>query len=138
MKRKFSVIDFSIIAGLFNILFVGCSSTKPSIGVTPDKAEDLIKTNIGNSHFIIVDVRTPEEFSSEHFTNAINIDFKSNDFSRKVDELNKEETYLVYCRSGKRSAKAADIMKEKGFKFVYDLEGGLIRWHTENRSLEIK
>ncbi len=138
MKKLFLIINFITAVCLVSSLLQGCGSNNSIIDVTSDKAEDLVKANIENPHFIILDVRTPEEFKSEHFTNAINIDFKSQDFPDNIDKLNKEETYLVYCRGGVRSAKACSIMKEKGFKSIYNLEGGLLKWHSENRSLDIK
>jgi rhodanese-related sulfurtransferase len=138
MKKYFCLINSILALYLVSLLLQGCSSNNSIINVTSDKAEDLIKANIGNPHFIILDVRTPEEFNSEHFTNAVNIDFKSQDFPDNIDKLNKEETYMVYCRGGVRSSKAAGLMKEKGFKSVYNLEGGLLKWHSENRSLDIK
>jgi rhodanese-related sulfurtransferase len=142
MKQYFFSGYFRIIACQFLLISVmvlsGCGGTQSFIDIPPDKAEEMIKSNIDNPHFILLDVRTPEEFNVEHFSGAINVDFKSTDFTDKVDKLNKEETYLVYCRSGVRSVKAMNLMKEKGFKFVYNLEGGLLKWHAENRPMNIK
>lgn len=67
---------------------------------------------------IIVDVRTAQEFSEGHAKGAINIDVLQPDFKDRVSKLNKDNAVKVYCRSGNRSSKAAQIMKSNGFKDV--------------------
>lgn len=76
----------------------------------------------------ILDVRTPEEVAEGHLANATTINFLSPDFTSQVASLNKKGTYLLYCRSGNRTRKAADTMQKMGFKHVYMLEGGIIAW----------
>lgn len=101
-------------------------------------AEKMINDNKRNPGFVLLDVRTPEEFSEGYINGAENIDIKSPDFADKLDRLDKNKTYLVYCRKGGRSAKAMEIMKSKGFEKVYNMLGGITKWTEENRSLEIK
>ncbi|MEY3643629.1 MAG: hypothetical protein RLZZ207_323, partial [Bacteroidota bacterium] len=69
----------------------------------------------------ILDVRTPEEVAEGHLANATTINFLSPDFTSQVASLNKKGTYLLYCRSGNRTRKAADTMQKMGFKHVYML-----------------
>jgi rhodanese-related sulfurtransferase len=71
----------------------------------------------------VIDVRTPEEFASGHVTGAVNIPVEAADFSDRIGELDPKASYLVYCRSGRRSAIAADIMDEAGFTDVVDAGG---------------
>ena len=66
----------------------------------------------------IIDVRTPAEFAEGHVADAVNIDLQSVDFESKVRALEPSGTYLVYCRSGNRSATAADIMEAVGLAVV--------------------
>jgi len=80
----------------------------------------------------LVDVRTPEEFQSGHIKNAQNIDYNNEDFKSKISSLDKSKPVLVYCRSGKRSASAAEIMKEMGFTKIVSLDGGMISWEAAN------
>lgn len=76
----------------------------------------------------LLDVRTPEEYAQGHIDGAINIDVKSDDFRQKAEHtLSKDSTVLVYCRSGRRSMNAAEILTELGYK-VINLEGGIIDW----------
>jgi phage shock protein E len=68
----------------------------------------------------VVDVRTPEEYASGHAPGAVNIDVQAPEFRAQVEELDAGESYLVYCRSGNRSAQAAAVMREVGL----DVEDG--------------
>lgn len=75
---------------------------------------------------VLVDVRTPEEFSSGHIENALNIDFEDKSFVSEIQKLDVTKTYFVYCRSGNRSDKAISIMKANGIKNIYELKGGIV------------
>lgn len=68
----------------------------------------------------IVDVRTPAEFATGHLEGATNIDIEANDFATKIATLDKNASYLVYCRSGNRSAQAKSKMSAAGFTHVTD------------------
>lgn len=74
----------------------------------------------------LVDVRTPEEFKAGHIRNALNIDVKDVNFKSATNKLDKNKPVLVYCKSGKRSADAAEILKELGFIKIVSLDGGII------------
>ena len=94
--------------------------------------EDWKKQKESDAKNICLDVRTAEEYMEGNIENSINIDFyKSMDFMKFLDKLNKDENYFVYCRSGKRSDASCQIMKEFGFNNVFNLEGGFLAW-SEN------
>jgi rhodanese-related sulfurtransferase len=76
----------------------------------------------------ILDVRTPDEISEGYIEGAQFVDFYREDFKIEIESLNKEFAYAVYCRSGKRSSQAMEIMQEFGFENLYNLEGGIIEW----------
>ncbi|WP_297335522.1 rhodanese-like domain-containing protein [Algoriphagus sp.] len=80
---------------------------------------------------VILDVRTPGEFSSGKIRGARNLDLMARDFTNQIQHLPKDKTYLVYCRSGNRSGQACGIMAEMGFKNCKNLAGGIIRWPFE-------
>jgi rhodanese-related sulfurtransferase len=84
----------------------------------------------------IIDVRTPEEAAEGHLVGATTINFLGANFASEVQELNKNKTYLLYCRSGSRTRKAADAMQKMGFKHVYMLEGGITAWNEAGKPLE--
>lgn len=81
---------------------------------------------------VVLDVRTPEEFSSGYIANAVNVDYNSENFKAEVSKLDTHAAYFVYCRSGKRSANAASYMRSVGFSKVYELSGGITSWQ-ENK-----
>jgi len=78
----------------------------------------------------VLDVRTAEEVSEGKIPNAINIDFYSNTFEQQASKLDKNKTILVYCRSGRRSAGAAEVLAKKGYK-VINLDGGITNWQAQ-------
>lgn len=110
-------------------LFICCTSPKNPTYKDIDVAE--FKTRMLESNAVILDVRTPSETAQGIIEGASIIDFRANDFSEQIDKLDKNKNYLVYCRSGGRSAKAAEIMNKKGFKSVCNLEGGYMAWSKE-------
>jgi rhodanese-related sulfurtransferase len=81
-----------------------------------------------NSDAILIDFRTPEEFSSGRISEAKNINYYDADIAKQIAGLDPQKTYLVYCKSGGRSAKAASMMAEAGIKNVFNLDGGIIGW----------
>jgi rhodanese-related sulfurtransferase len=99
-------------------------------------AYDLIVENQSNPKFMILDVRTPQEFAESRIENAKNIDYNSNTFKDEVSKLERDGKYLVYCRSGMRSLNATKIMMDLGFTDVKNMEGGITKWI--NKGLPIK
>lgn len=79
----------------------------------------------------VLDVRTSEEYRQGSIKGSMNINAQDGAFKQKVDTLDKEGVYLLYCKSGKRSKQACDTMVEMGFKTVFNLKGGLSRWRGE-------
>ena len=80
----------------------------------------------------LVDVRTPEEFKSNHLKGAQNVCVTSDDFKEKVKMLDKNKPVYVYCYKGGRSAAAAIQLKDLGFTKIYDMDGGILLWE-ENK-----
>ncbi len=113
------------------VLTGGCASARVAQSITPQKALTLIQENRDNPDFAIIDVRTAPEFAGGYIDNAANIDFYAETFRDELDRLDKNKTYLIYCRSGSRSGKALGIMAELGFQEVYDVDGGILAWNGE-------
>jgi rhodanese-related sulfurtransferase len=88
---------------------------------------NLISTTFGPQ---ILDVRTPEEFESNHIANATNSNWLGNSFSVDTQNLDKNKPVFVYCKSGNRSGKAVKKLEELGFKSIYELDGGLLKWEA--------
>jgi rhodanese-related sulfurtransferase len=87
----------------------------------------------------LVDVRTPSEHNEIRIANSQNIDFQSPTFDEDIDKLDKSKPVILYCKSGRRSAKCSKKLKEAGFKKIYDLEGGISKWkHSDKLEIEGK
>jgi len=119
------------------ILTVGCAAREsktplPPIikDVTAKEAFTLTQENRNNPDFVILDVRTPQEFAEGHIAGAINIDFNSPAFSEKIDKLDRGKTYLLHCRSGSRSQATFDMMKKLNFTRIYHMIGGILEWQA--------
>jgi len=124
-----------IILALFLSIIIGITACTTStsieiIDVQPSEAAELISKRIDDPDFTVLDIRTPDEFSSGHIPGAVNIDYYSPDFSEKIKGLDDEKEYLLYCRTGNRSGKALDIMKKLNFRKVYHLTAGIVGWQS--------
>ncbi len=97
-------------------------------------AEFNNKINKGKS--VLIDVRSPEEFKTNHIKGAQNINVNGASFEKEVSKLNKKKPVLVYCKSGNRSARATNMMRDMGYT-VYDLDGGLLKWQAAGLPLEV-
>ena len=100
--------------------------------ITLEEAFALMEDNRYDENFVIIDVRTPEEYAGGHIEKAINLDYYSETFADKLNRLDKEKTYLIYCRTDHRSGEALDIMAELGFREVYNMLGGIVQWEEVN------
>lgn len=78
----------------------------------------------------LIDVRSPKEFSDQHLENAKNINWNGDDFEQKVGELDKLKPIYVYCLSGGRSSSASKKLAEMGFKEIYEMDGGIVKWNA--------
>ena len=85
---------------------------------------------IANEQVQLIDSRTPEEFNAGHIPGAVNINIDDDNFRAKVNELDKSRPIAVYCRGGRRSKEAADIMVGCGYD-VTELSEGIISWKGE-------
>ena len=99
-------------------------------------AEAAAKLLEENPDVVVLDVRTPPEFAEGHFKDAINVDYKAPDFKEQAAKLDTETTYLLHCRSGRRSTAAYGILLDLGFKNVYHLEKGALGWEAAGYKLE--
>lgn len=114
------------------LIFSSCSKNNLNSGssnLSPVEFSDKIK-ELPDAP--VIDVRTPEEFSKGHLKNAKNIVLAGNDFEKQISVFDKSKPVFIYCLSGNRSASAASIMRSGGFKEVYELSGGIMKWGRAN------
>lgn len=108
------------------------SSETQSEAVSKDISIDESKKLINDGEVtLILDVRNEDEFAEGHLKNAIQIPVKELKENLSDIEKFKDELVLVYCRSGKRSAEAMDILKENGFKNLVHMKDGISKWDGE-------
>lgn len=85
-----------------------------------------------DSNTVVIDVRTPGEIAQGYIPQAdLFMDVNGGNFEEAISQLDSSKTYIVYCRSGARSSRAANIMVGKGFGTVYNLVGGINAWPGE-------
>ena len=105
-----------------------CTHNDNIVSVSAPEFEKEIKSDSVQ----LVDVRTPREYAEGHIDGALNINVQSDDFKELAQrELSKDSTVLVYCRSGRRSLDAAEMLTNLGYKVV-NLKGGIIEWEEDN------
>lgn len=104
--------------------------------VYPHEAYQMIQDNKDDADFLILDVRTQDEVLKSHIPYSFNLDYYQPDFKEKLKKLDKNKTYLVYCRSGVRSKETVKIMKNLGFTKIYNLLGGIKNWRKCELPLE--
>ncbi|GBE22199.1 MAG TPA: rhodanese-like domain-containing protein [Actinobacteria bacterium] len=121
-----------IVTVVFGLLAGACGGTATVAQeiktITPAEAYQEIQAGLGDAGFVLLDVRTPEEYGAGKLAGADNIDFYAPDFRDKLSQLDKNDRYVIYCRTGSRSGQALVIMRELGFTHVEDIGGGIVAW----------
>ena len=100
-----------------------------------NEISDAQFTEIQDSDYILVDVRTIEEYESGHIQDAVNFDFYSESFQKEILSLDKSSSIILYCRTQNRSTKTANYLKENGYKEITVLEGGITSWVKNGNDL---
>lgn len=123
---------FSVLCLFFSSLFSCQQKGSEYKSISVDEFASLI----ANPEVQLLDVRTVAEYSEGHIPGSININVLDGEFETVADSvLQKDRPVAVYCRSGRRSKKAAEILSQKGYT-VYDLDKGFIGWHAAGKNTE--
>jgi phage shock protein E len=140
-QNKYVSTIVGALIGLMLITSSSCSAQTPDNQTTGNStsittgtineevAPEVFLSKIGTENTVLIDVRTPEEFATGHIPNALNINFNAPDFAAQMETLDKSKTYLIYCKSGVRSGKAAAGLSATGFNTIYTLKGGVLGWN---------
>ncbi|MFH1662683.1 MAG: rhodanese-like domain-containing protein [Chloroflexota bacterium] len=102
--------------------------TTESITVT--EANAMIQANLDNPEFVFLDIRTPKERAVSYIEGSILLDWNGGVFAAEVESLDRCTTYLLYCKSGVRSASAMELMRSLNFAEVYNMLGGITDWEA--------
>lgn len=149
---KFEIMKSIIMALCTLAVFTACdnnskesSEGNEQVQSSPQSTPSTIAKNIGVEDFDkklkvtpgaqLIDVRTPEEFMDGHLESAKNLNFYDDLFAKNLESLDKNSPVFVYCKSGGRSSNAMNLMKEKGFSEVYNLQGGITAWGNASKNI---
>lgn len=114
---------------ILSLYLFSCGNEEGKIEmIAPEQVVEAVNTE---KNLQLIDVRSNAEYAVSHLKDAQNICVTNDDFKEKVATLDKDKPVYVYCKKGGRSAQAALILKEMGFKEVYDLQGGLENWELQ-------
>ena len=100
-----------------------------------NEISDAQFTEIQDTDYILVDVRTAEEFESGHIQDAVNFDFYSESFDNDILTLDKSSSIILYCRTQNRSTKTANYLKENGYNEISVIAGGITSWVKNGNDL---
>lgn len=109
------LVTVAVVAGM--LLVTGCSSVAESSVLTPAQAVLLLADN---PEAVLIDVRTPAEVGEGFLANALMLDAQDPSFVARAQMLDPNVTYVLYCRSGNRSAAAISVLAELGFTDLHD------------------
>jgi len=119
----------STVAAVFIAGCTGGGSKEPGAiirTVPPAEASALIEEMGQDPKVTAIDVRRPDEFAGGHIPGAINID--SRYFAERLGDLDRNGAYVICCQRGGRSAAVWELMRDAGFREVYEVEGGMSAW----------
>ncbi|MGE4442291.1 MAG: rhodanese-like domain-containing protein [Desulfomicrobium sp.] len=109
------------------LLMGGCLEQDVRL-LDPAAAVEIMRQNKDNPAFVILDVRTEQEFRQGYIQGAALLDYYAPDFRERFAELDRDATIFTYCRSGNRSSHVLKMADDLGFRNVYDLRGGILAW----------
>ena len=116
----------------FLLIFYSCQIFESTEIIVISDAE---LTEIQDTDYILVDVRTREEYESGHIKDAIHFDFYSELFQKEILSIDKSSSIILYCRTQNRSTKTANYLKENGYKEIAVLQGGISKWIKNGNDL---
>jgi rhodanese-related sulfurtransferase len=134
MRGIFYISFLCLLTGVFSCQNQANTSNTKTINTSITVEEFEKKLSDGNAQ--LIDVRTPEEYNQGHLKGALNYNINSSEFENQLSKLDKNKPVLVYCLSGGRSGSAAEIMADKGFTEVYNMQGGIMKWIAANKKLD--
>ena len=126
---------YSVFMPIVCVLTVSCSQSEIIDG---DISQASLNVQMASDNApLILDVRTPEEYSAGHISGAINI--PHNMLAARIDELSdyKNEKIVVHCQSGRRAGLAEGVLREAGYNKILHLEGDMAAWRENELPLEL-
>lgn len=126
MKTKLLIpLAILLVVGVFFAMNLGPQVPQEYVDLTAVEAQARLEAN---PEVRILDIRTPKEFDAGHLEGAMNIDYYGEGFKARLDALDKDAVYLVYCRTGNRSSSSLRAFADLGFKRIFHLKHGIVDW----------
>ena len=139
-KKKSKKVLYNI--NLLSLIFVSlCCTTHTQQQIIIEHVEvDTFETKLNTlENAFLIDVRTPAEYKSGHIYGATNIDFNQfENMKITFGNLDRNQPMLIYCAAGGRSTKTVVLMKEMGFKQIYELSSGINGWKAAGKAVSIE
>ncbi|WP_303687693.1 rhodanese-like domain-containing protein [Nonlabens dokdonensis] len=132
MKNVLKFIFIFLMLSVLNSCFTENAGVINVVSV--EEADALMELN----NVKVIDVRSELQYSDKHINKAINIEVENDDLNTVLDVMDKNEPLLVYCNKGGQSERCAKVLQEKGFKLIYNLDGGIAKWEESGREVIVK
>lgn len=132
MKLPFK---FSVLV-LIAFISISCNNKKPSKTITKLGEINVVtpaEFKEKSVNQLIIDIRTPGEFTQGYIEGAVNINLFDKNFTEQFSEFDKSKPIFLYCRTGRRTSAASKKLAALGFQNIYDLHGGIINWSKNNQ-----
>ena len=130
MRKIWSLVALAALMASFVFALAGCGSEEPELGYVQISGEEAMTMMAEEDDYVILDVRTREEFAEKHIVGAICIPNEEIGEEPIAELPDLDQLILVYCRSGNRSKQASEKMVQLGYTNVYEF-GGIIDWTGE-------
>jgi rhodanese-related sulfurtransferase len=132
MKNLFKILLISFLV----LPIQSCFNDQPGVikQVTVEEAANLMELD----KVKVIDVRSKLHFTDKHIKDAINIEVENDDLNSYLDQLNKNEPLLIYCNKGGQSLRCAQILQDRGFTLIYDMQGGISKWEESGRQVIVR
>jgi rhodanese-related sulfurtransferase len=125
MTRRYALL---VVAALLLVAACGGAATATHTEAVETVAPGVVADLLDVGDHEVLDIRTPEEFGESHLAGAVNIDFFETTFAADIEALDRDASYVLYCKSGGRSGAAMELIRELGFTDVHEIDGGIMAW----------
>ena len=127
------LITALILVGLIVIVFFFFSKPQLAPTFSDISQDDFIARQQSKGEYLLLDVRTAEEFAKGHIEGAFNISHL--DISKRLTEIPRDKELIIYCRSGKRVIVAANELSKNGYKQLLHLQGDMLEWNKNSHPI---
>jgi rhodanese-related sulfurtransferase len=115
-------------------LYAAVAVAAPPAGASVAPEALLERQRVGDPTIFVLDVRTPDEYAAGHIPGALNVPHDA--LAARLDEIPKDRDVVLYCRTGRRAALAAEVLAAHGYSRVVELEGDMVAWEAQERPIE--